>query len=451
LAEGPASPLRFGIFADDLTGALDAAAPFVTRGLTAYASVTASLPAEFARRGFSVASVNMDSRRLSPSHAAARAYDTVSNLVEQGYRPAFNKVDSTLRGHVGVEALIAVRSGAARGFVLAPAFPANRRTVVDRELRVDGVPVAQTEVGRDALSPVRSSDVVETVRRNCGMEPSYIGLGEVRQGPACVVRLLERAASSPGVVAIAVDGETDEDLSTVAGAGLMTEPDWLLAGSAGLAGAVAGHLAGATGRARPRKTSGETPVERTAVAAPAPYLIVVGSQRAVAGEAARELASSGPARLVTVSGSRLLARRTARAAVASAARRAADHLRASRTVVLLLDAADAIAAPGAGQSTLPALRDALVAGLGEVVATALAKLRPGALVIVGGDTAGGVLKACEAAGIALQAEPLPGTAAGVLDGGSYDSLPVVTKAGAFGDRGTLGAIVRYLEGGGGGR
>lgn len=435
MAHGPASPLRFGIFADDLTGALDAAAPFVSRGLGAYASLEASLPADFTRRGFPVASVNMDSRRLSASHAAERAYDAVSDLVEEGYRPAFNKVDSTLRGHVGLEALVAVRAGAARGFVLAPAFPANGRTVADRELRVDGVPVAQTEVGRDVLSPVPTSDITEAVRRNCGAEPSHIGLDEVRKGPAAVARFLANAGGRAGV-AVAADAETDDDLEVVAGACLMREPEWLLAGSAGLATAVAGLLAGA---ARPRATRDGR--------APAPYLVVVGSQRDVARHASHQLADAGPARLVGVPGDRLLDRRRARRAVASAVRRTADHLRAAGSVVLLLEAGDAVAASGSGQGSLAGARDALVAAVGEIVSSAIAKVRPGALVIVGGDTATAVLGAGGSAGVVVGDEPLPGAVAGVVDGGSYASMPVVTKAGAFGGRDTLAAIVRYLEGG----
>jgi uncharacterized protein YgbK (DUF1537 family) len=63
--------------------------------------------------------------------------------------------------------------------------------------------------------------------------------------------------------------------------------------------------------------------------------------------------------------------------------------------------------------------------------------RPDGLFLSGGDTAAAVLGALEAGGVRLQIEILPGVIRGTVMGGASDGLPVVTKAGAFGEPGTL--------------
>lgn len=144
--------VRAGIFADDLTGTLDAAVPFAALGMRAFASLRLSAPGD----DYDVLSVNMDSRRRSRSEAAERARRAVDPLTGWGATRLFNKIDSTMRGHPGVEALAAVRHGAASRVVLAPSFPGNGRTVSSGVLSVDGTQVALTDVGRDALTPVAS-------------------------------------------------------------------------------------------------------------------------------------------------------------------------------------------------------------------------------------------------------------------------------------------------------
>jgi uncharacterized protein YgbK (DUF1537 family) len=64
-------------------------------------------------------------------------------------------------------------------------------------------------------------------------------------------------------------------------------------------------------------------------------------------------------------------------------------------------------------------------------------LRPDGLFLSGGDTAAAVLGAIEASGVRLQIEILPGVIRGTVLGGADDGLPVITKAGAFGEPDTL--------------
>ncbi|MFF0436408.1 four-carbon acid sugar kinase family protein [Streptomyces sp. NPDC004327] len=78
--------------------------------------------------------------------------------------------------------------------------------------------------------------------------------------------------------------------------------------------------------------------------------------------------------------------------------------------------------------------------LGRLTEEARERVRDGhadGLVLTGGETAAAVLGALGATGIELYDEPEPGIARGTLHGPGVPRLPVLVKAGGFGDDGTL--------------
>jgi hypothetical protein len=83
----------------------------------------------------------------------------------------------------------------------------------------------------------------------------------------------------------------------------------------------------------------------------------------------------------------------------------------------------------------------LVAGLAEALKPA-AKYMSG-LAATGGATAAALLAQFEVSGIRLVDEIEPGVALGLTLGGV--SIPIVTKAGAFGDQGSLSRIAQRLR------
>jgi len=67
------------------------------------------------------------------------------------------------------------------------------------------------------------------------------------------------------------------------------------------------------------------------------------------------------------------------------------------------------------------------------------------LILTGGDTALGVLQLLDYEGIELEGELLEGIVRGNLQGGPWDGLTIVTKAGAFGKEDALVRIAERLE------
>ncbi|MBP0581134.1 four-carbon acid sugar kinase family protein [Labrys sp. LIt4] len=111
------------ILADDLTGALDTAAPFAARGMHAQVALTIDAIDEAVREGPDVVSINLASRELSADTARHLTAAALAAL-PAGTR-LFKKVDSRLKGHVAAE-LDALPFRAA---LMAPAIPDFGRVV----------------------------------------------------------------------------------------------------------------------------------------------------------------------------------------------------------------------------------------------------------------------------------------------------------------------------------
>lgn len=114
---------RLAIIADDLTGALDSAAPFALRGLRTIVALTpAGLPDALGREADIIA-VSTDSRELAPD--AARAAVAACRSQMPAHVSIFKKVDSRLKGNIAAE-LAAIPH---RRALVVPAIPTFGRWV----------------------------------------------------------------------------------------------------------------------------------------------------------------------------------------------------------------------------------------------------------------------------------------------------------------------------------
>ena len=68
------------------------------------------------------------------------------------------------------------------------------------------------------------------------------------------------------------------------------------------------------------------------------------------------------------------------------------------------------------------------------------------MILIGGDTAIKIYRSLDAAAIRIEGEVQPGVPHGRWVGGRFSELPVVTKAGGFGQADTLVTAVAFLKG-----
>jgi uncharacterized protein YgbK (DUF1537 family) len=360
--------------ADDLTSAMDSAAPFAAPGV----EVVVLRGAVAAPSSADVVALDADTRRGDEAAAFRATHAAVAGLAAAPL--LFKNVDSTVRGHVTVELRAAMAAAGRRLVVLAPAFPAAGRTTSGGVQLVDGVPVAQTEYGRDALHPARTSALRELV----GAVDVPVTVVPVRGAlPAAGIALVDAASDADLDAAVA----QVEDLATV-----------LFVGSPGLARALG-------------RRYGRGGADTKAAAAP------------------------GASRLLVVVGTRHPATRTqvARlvAAFGDAAVDLAVHDADARTLVGVLRAPELAAGDAARNAA-----SAVAAALGRRAAELLRGGAFDACVASGGETADALLTALDASRFELLAELEPGIGLALVHDGDA-TWPLATKAGGFGDPATL--------------
>jgi 4-hydroxythreonine-4-phosphate dehydrogenase len=264
---------------------------------------------------------------------------------------------------------------------MAPAFPANGRTTARGRQRLNGAPLEESEIWR--REGIAGDADVPRMLEAAGLRSTLIGLDGIRSGADRLKSVMRDRATVNDVVVC--DAETDEDLRFIAAAAISLGRAAVWAGSAGLAR----HLPEAAGLSRK-----SLPVFEPAILQ-GPILFVVGSPSSVS-RAQVEMVASEPGVVVAAS------RESAVLAEAFAS--------GSDVVMLMSETQDArLLAPYSS--------------------------RIGGLVLTGGETARAVLQALGIRALWPVSEVEPGVPLSIAL--APRPIPIITKAGAFGDRNTF--------------
>lgn len=230
-----------GIVADDLTGAADSVAPFAQRGYVAGVGLSVAREAQNPDQQWDALALNTelrDQKVIKPTLIASIARRATRRLIERAPHLYFKKIDSTLRGHLRPELDGMLRELPGRIALICPASPANGRTVENGVLSVLGVPLAHTGF----VEGVQESKMFVTVRAAFGFadEPTAveIGLAVLRNGITGVEAELERHIAG-GARTVFCDAVATEDLRTLAEVVLRRSERYLPVGSAGFTRAIA--------------------------------------------------------------------------------------------------------------------------------------------------------------------------------------------------------------------
>lgn len=340
--------------ADDLSGALEAAAAFHDAGCTVRIALTPDAP--LAAASDEVIGFTTETRNTAPAAAAARVAHVLAlaHARPGGGRLLCKKIDSTLRGPVSAE-LAALTAALPHARILfCPANPRVGRTVRDGILRVHGAPVAETEFARDPANPVRTSVIRDLL------------------GPAATERV-----TIPDI-------ETQADLAAAVARMKQLGNDWIAVGSGALARAVAGTLVPAPSGAAPETTASSFATQ--------PVLFVCGSANPVNHAQAIRWQQH-----VQTSAHFITPGRDNAAAIAAAT----AELRAGRWSALRL------VAPASGDTNAPTSATALTAisEAARVIATASGVRR---MMLTGGETAFAFCAALGISALKVEGELEPG-------------------------------------------
>ena len=394
--------MRAFVLADDLTGAADTGLPFVRAGLSARVLLGDDAFENVGDADVLVAST--ETRNLPPDAAGAIISEWARRLAGLSGEPLMiKKIDSTLRGWIGAEikTLLDALPTACTAWIV-PAYPAQGRRMQGGLYTVRGVPLHRTEFARDVLGCAEDSVVPALLQTQMGERIGFVSSDVLAEGPEAVGEAVERARRE-GQRAILFDTWTDEDLDRIVAAGQRARPPILWAGSAGLANALARHLAAGDG-------------SRVVVPpSPGPVVLVAGSRN--------------PATLRQIAFLR-------------------DRVDIGQ--LTLADAGENASAPhylltvGEEPGTGHADELAVASQLGAAAARVITRCGSERLILTGGDTAAATLRHLDARSLEILGAVEEGIPLLRIAGGAADGALAVTKAGGFGSPSSLYAAFARL-------
>ena len=398
-------PPSFCILADDLSGAADCAAAFapVVGPVPLYTDATLPELGGFA--------VDAAGRAMDSETAAAAVARIVARLEVGDVQLVFKKIDSTLRGHIAAELRAALEAAPSfAGAVVCPSFAEQGRALRNGQLFVHGV-LHRDEGGRvlDLGSMLETSGLsCSVIRQDSSLHPQ---------------ELAERIARAfrAGVRAVIVDAAESSDLERLAHAVELLDLRVLLAGSAGLARAVARRMAEKAQR-RAYSVPGSALHGGCAIG-------LVGSLSRVSEAQVQNVARHGGAEIVRCD--------------------AADWLRGTGCRQVDRALAVARACTARGRNVLFAIDGSGVHGssqsLVESMARAVAPLLEdaGALLLTGGDTARAVIDALVIEHLEVLGEFEPGIS--ISRPAGRQGPDIYVKAGAFGDEMALHRVFEHFQ------
>lgn len=378
------------IVADDLTGAADAAGAC---GQTHSSAVVFGLGAPWPSA--EILAVDTESRYLPESQAATLVASAVRRSVSMG-RPVFKKIDSLLRGNVGAEVRAALSELARQKpgiAVVAPAFPATGRTTAGGIVHVNGAAHASGAFRGDVVHSLAAGGLIA-------------GRAGVAATSAEDLARSIRDMRERGFGAVVLDAATDADLERVARATDVLDFPVLVAGSGGLASHVVPSRSTRLGHLGDRFT-----VTRV--------LVVVGSYSALARAQIQELRADGVHHVSVSVGGAL-------------SPQGWTHSEEPTVDVLLTPDLDTPVEKENARAVAAAVAAEVSAAADDY----------DALVLTGGETARAVVDALGVDHMRVLGEIEPGVVVSELP---ENGPLLVSKAGAFGDSGTLVRIIKTLK------
>jgi len=413
-----------GVIADDFTGACDVAVQFRKRGLECVVLTDEESLAGLTGK-FDAVVVDTESRNLLPEVAYRKVRATVKTLKKTGVRLVYKKIDSTLRGNIGTELDAVMDELGLKAAIVAPAFPAHRRTTLNGHLLVNGEPLERTEFAQDPMTPVSESHIPTLMKRQTKRRVAHIDLAEVRAGVDLLKKEIRRLIEKRTQIVVA-DAETQEDLAKIAEASMDSKA--LPCGSAGLAEECARLLSPRLG-----------------------LLVVSGTVNAVTLDQIAAAAEELDIKILEPDLSDILtSEEKLKAEIERLEDEAEEAAADGRDVVIRLakskDLLSKVQESGKelGMSRLE-IAEKLLSILSESFKRIIAKRRFAGVILIGGDTSIRIMNSVAAKGVRIEKEVLPGVSMGRILGGDHEEMLVVTKAGGFGDSHTLVQIMKSVK------
>jgi D-threonate/D-erythronate kinase len=403
--------MHLGLIADDFTGALDSGARLAEMGFGVKLELQPG-----AGEQAETCVVCTNSREIPEAEAVQCVKGAAQRL--KGRR-IYKKIDSTLRGHIGAEALAVLETMGMQKALVCPAAPSIGRTVYAGQLLVNGSPINHSSFAQDPTWPATSADITKLVGGRTSLPVTHLNLETVRAGKQALCCAIDAAPTA--LVTLEAVEESDLDAIASAATSSGSQADrWLLCGSLGLAQSWGMCMRDKADPSQIHRWLGPSSL-------PGPLLVAAGSSHSTTRHQIDFLVRNGSVPVISVS-----------PGVVSAdwLQDAAQALQSTRAIVLQ---------PGEKEIQPGSAWQGIAAQVGKLAAHLSVLAQPGVLLLSGGETALAAINALQAASVCILGDLQPGLALGQLQGGLIPGQYVVTKAGGLGSSDCLLSILKNIR------
>lgn len=215
------------IIADDFTGANDTGVQLTKKG--ANVDVYFDWKNDNYADSSDIIVINTDSRALTKEHAQKRILQLTK--INNAKRPIYKKIDSTLRGNIGIEVETLVIQENYDIALIISAFPDMNRTVKNGICYVNGTVLTDTEFASDPKTPIYSSQIKASLSKQTDLLCEEVFLNTIRNHQ--LQKTIEDEITK-GTKLLVIDAETNGDLTLIVKQIANIDHRLLLVGSAGL-------------------------------------------------------------------------------------------------------------------------------------------------------------------------------------------------------------------------
>lgn len=428
------------VIADDLTGATDTGAQFSKQGYNTHVVIASeanplSLPnSANLSEDSDVLVIDTETREVDAITARNRIRSVLKAIHIGDKDRVYKKVDSTLRGNIGVELDECLKAFKKDICLFTPSFPSNRRITVEGYVIVQDQPLGLSEYYTGELDPGEASYIPSLLKHDTDFPIARIDLKDVIRGRNSILSKI-RELHALGKKILVVDSINETQLHEILKSSFEFDGSVLYSGSAGLA------------RALSRCYEGKRHAQILTAQSQKPLVIVSGSMRTIAQRQLEYLKRKAAPVEISLDVEQLLGQRNPYLAQCTAHTIQAIH-DGHHVVIhpdfLYLDKHVNSKVLLKYQLDFRNLGLAIQRFLGELTSNIIENTLINTLILTGGDTAIGICSALQIYHLNIVAELLPGIPLSVGQSKSTHNLNIVTKAGGFGDENALYTLLETL-------
>jgi uncharacterized protein YgbK (DUF1537 family) len=422
------------IIADDLTGANATSILLTKLGYKAATFLNLEEYNNSTNKDFPVISINTDSRGKD----IGTAYERVTNVANsiKKLKPALisKRIDSTLRGNVGVE-IDAVLDQLNPEYVaiVVAAFPSSGRISIGGYLMVNLKPVEKTDVSKDPKTPVNESYIPALIAVQSQHEVGYISLNNVLSGIENLSeKIVEQKRDKKRIIVI--DATSDDDIETIAKAVINTDINLIAVDP--------GPFTFSLMKEYSQRKKGLTEKK---------VMLSVGSVSNLTRRQLEMLIAEHNCLIESVDASALVFNDRREIEIKTVVDKLISRMASYRIVGIITSSDEGSVLDLTGTAkvlniTEEEVSKKIATGIAEITERLIMQTKDviGGLYTSGGDVTVAVCKQLKASGIEVKSEVLPLAVYGTLIDGPYKGLGIVTKGGLVGSDYAMSKCVEHL-------